>query len=382
MNNANSLTLQDFAKFARPRPGTHIVFSICFEILFWILLLFFTLGFLVEDTFRAFVILFLWTIDVPVSEDAIDNPLSLLGFEMILLYVLIALFGRLRKRFRINTVMRLQNETRAPILYLRSFYLESFEQGREENLKYYEKEHDDEVLAVALKDIGPLIAVGKPGDTFPPLGSLRLYFKDQEWKEQVKNLMEISQLIVIQPGYTTGTEWEMLELKSFPPEKIIYSFLAWQHWDETFWRAEYGTFAEQFRRIYGQDLPDNVGYDQFLYFDKEWRPHLTKLPLWKSYFFWFCSAPHLIWRLWSILLKRLSLLFDLLYPAFKRLPVPKLLRKYSVASVRESLRPMFRERNRRLPVWRTVVYAVAVVIGVGWLSLISAAYLITVWMNR
>src|SRR5256885_1646011 len=209
----NSLSLEDFVKYSRPRPASFLLLSIFFEVLYW----------------PSFLYLLVNVLIVYVIYLLIGVGLYLIQGNLIISYALVVLFGRLRKRFRVNAAKRLQHETRAPIMYLRSFYLENTDQDSGRSLKFFEKEHDDEVLASVLKNIGPLIAVGRPGDKIPPLGSIRLYFKDDEWQDQVRKLITISQLVIIQPGYTEGTEWEMEEVRNLPPEKLVYPFLAWDH---------------------------------------------------------------------------------------------------------------------------------------------------------
>ena len=137
----------------------------------------------------------------------------------------------MRKRLRVNAP-EIERSTKAPIFYLRSFYYESIDKRLKELLEpeatLYERENDDEILARALKEIGPVITVGKPDRKIPPIGSIELYFENSEWREQVKKLIAISQLVIIQPGQSEGTEWEMstvqqlcpLEKMEIPPEII------------------------------------------------------------------------------------------------------------------------------------------------------------------
>ncbi len=56
-----------------------------------------------------------------------------------------------------------QLDPRQPILYLRSFTNEK------------KVSREEEALSQMLSGIGPLIAIGKPGDLAPPLGATRIY---------------------------------------------------------------------------------------------------------------------------------------------------------------------------------------------------------------
>ena len=42
---------------------------------------------------------------------------------------------------------------------------------------------EEEQLAEALKDVGPFVAIGKPGEKLPQLGASRMYLQDSEWRQ-------------------------------------------------------------------------------------------------------------------------------------------------------------------------------------------------------
>ena len=342
-----------FAKYARPRTPFFLFLSICFEVSYWPLLLIFVFG-------LASVIY--------VSEGAVDAFLKVILNPFLLLSLaLVIAFGRWRKRFRVNAPRVLENETRMPILYLRSFLYETAEKSeivpKERRTKLYEYENDDEVLAMALRSTGPLVAIGKPDDKIPPLGALRLYFADEEWQEKVEMLMAISQLVIIQSGNTAGTNWEIQRARELlPPEKIIFSFLSWQELGAGERQSEYELFSRQIKRAYGCDLPETIGRAYFLYFDKEWKPQLIGLTGWKAGFFWSCSRQHILWRFLFVALRGGPLIFfpirTLLTNLLRRLPTPPIFREYSVPAVREALRPVVKATGVRLPIWRTIVFMV------------------------
>jgi len=96
----------------------------------------------------------------------------------------------------------LAEDNRPPVVYLRSFQDDSVEaEGtlsaeRVANMGAvggailavldYEggTMTEEEQLAEALRDVGPFVAVGKPGEKLPQLGAARMYLQDSEWSSQ------------------------------------------------------------------------------------------------------------------------------------------------------------------------------------------------------
>jgi hypothetical protein len=362
----HDLLLQDFADYTKPRPKAFLLLSIVFEILYWILLPVF-----------VFATLWIW----------LQAGVFATLFLILLFFPLVELFGRLRKRFRVNSRKALKQSTKAPILYLRSFYYESADKRPRElfetEVSLYERENDDEVLAQALRNVGPLVAVGKSESKIPPLGSIRLYFENEEWQEGVKQLMKICQFAIVQPGHSEGTEWEIQTAKDLlPPEKVIYSFLSWQRLDGESRKREYEVFSMQIQRIYGCELPRAFGA-YFLYFKKlqsegryegdeprssagpRWSPQFLYVPSWMLPVFWVSVIPNMIWRFLTKI--RAPFPFDGLPRLLRRLPVPRVLRGYSVPSVRETLRPVLKEKGITLLIWRTIVFLVSVIVVISFL---------------
>jgi hypothetical protein len=67
----------------------------------------------------------------------------------------------------------------------------------------------ERAIARALRTVGPVIAVGKPGERIAPFGAARIYVSDAEWQDTVLSLIKRSALIVLQPEATQGTWWEL-----------------------------------------------------------------------------------------------------------------------------------------------------------------------------
>ena len=56
---------------------------------------------------------------------------------------------------------------------------------------------EEEQLAEAMKDVGPFVAIGRPGEALPELGAGRPYASHAEWQDQVGQLISKAQLVVL-----------------------------------------------------------------------------------------------------------------------------------------------------------------------------------------
>jgi hypothetical protein len=316
-----NLTLKDFANYARSRPKRFIFYSIALGLAALIVLLILVNGIL-------FII-----------EEAKEEGLSVFSLSMFAFYLgIFILLLRRSKRYMINSQKILLKDARSPILYLRAFLEETDAVGA-----YRDGAKSDETLALALKNVGPLVAVGKPGDNLQPLGAVRLYFDHDEWQENIEALMSLSQLVIIQAGYSSkldqsGLEWEMLTaMKELKPEQLVYSFLSWQELSKRSRQHEYEIFAMQYRRVTGRDLPELIGGAYFLYFDQDWRPCLSYPAVWQRDLVLLKSPLRLIWKTLTYRFNREP---RSAYDATFYFPIPAILKKTSVLSVREALRPI------------------------------------------
>jgi hypothetical protein len=213
---------------------------------------------------------------------------------------------------------------------------------------YHDKVRTDETLAKVFKNIGPLVAVGKPSDKLQLGGAIRIYFNDDEWQENVKSLMDISRLVVIQAGHSPSLEWEIVTgIKCLKPHQLLFTFLSWQELEKASRQSEFKKFAAQLKLISNIELPQLDDGAFFLYFDSEWNSHFVSLSRWKRYFF------NLLPLLCGLLLPKPRGTFHNL----KRfVQIHGIFRKTSVTSVREALRPVLRTQVIRLPVLKTIFY--------------------------
>jgi hypothetical protein len=217
-------------------------------------------------------------------------PLTLL-----LLYVLLIASGLnsllqsylhfLRKRLA-KTVDEVLAENKTPVLYLRSFLDDKVAAKRQAALLTEEEE-----LNKAFAHIGPMIAIGKPGEILPEVGAARAYFTDDKWQAAVYHYMDISRLIVLRAGLSQGLVWEIKNsIQRLDPAKLVLLI--------PFEKESYDQFRARVQTLFPKPLPDHPGHDAhrttihssgqtektvygsllgLIHFDDDWTAHFEKI---------------------------------------------------------------------------------------------------------
>jgi TM2 domain-containing membrane protein YozV len=133
----------------------------------------------------------------------------------------------IRRGFRYDAISAaelLAKDARAPVVYLRSFrqdddrlvpiYLRLFMFSVAINF--------EQILAAILSPIGPFVAIGRPAEDVPELGAARMYFPDDQWREQICAFMERARLVVIRLGTTDNIWWEVEHaIRTVDPARLI-----------------------------------------------------------------------------------------------------------------------------------------------------------------
>ncbi|HTN50339.1 MAG TPA: hypothetical protein VMK32_13000 [Burkholderiaceae bacterium] len=137
---------------------------------------------------------------------------------------------------------------------------------------------EEEQLAEALHALGPVVAVGKPGEKLPQLGAARMYVQDSEWRQVVRGLMSRAGLVVLRAGKTDGLWWEVQTAAEIvSPERIVF-LLPYE-------REQYEQFRSRAATIFRHPLPEypagkrrgNAGSVQgIIYFERDWTPHFRQ----------------------------------------------------------------------------------------------------------
>lgn len=116
------------------------------------------------------------------------------------------------------------SDSRAPVLYLRSFEDDSVTKSSSLAGSYVlgvRQFTEEQELTMALSQAGPVIAVGQPREQLPLLGAHRLYM-DEDWQNRVIELMAGARLVVLRLGTTEGVWWEFEQaLVRVAPERLL-----------------------------------------------------------------------------------------------------------------------------------------------------------------
>jgi hypothetical protein len=106
---------------------------------------------------------------------------------------------------------------RQPILFLRPFALDALPVSPIGDHWYaifnpfawLDKRTFEEHLGSTFKDLGPVIAVGRPGEEVAPLGAAREYADDVSWQQLVLDRAARSQFVIMEVDGTPGMVWEL-----------------------------------------------------------------------------------------------------------------------------------------------------------------------------
>ena len=100
----------------------------------------------------------------------------------------------------------LQRPGERPVLLLRSFDDEELLDPRPVSLS---QRRYEESLSSALRHLGPVITVGRPGDSLGFAGAARFYVAQDNWQRAVRYLMTHCAAVVITVGRSEGLWWEI-----------------------------------------------------------------------------------------------------------------------------------------------------------------------------
>lgn len=166
----------------------------------------------------------------------------------------------------------LAEDPRPPVVYLRSFQ-DDAKASRAVGIAGLHLNTEEGEIAEIVKDLGPLIAIGRPGEALSYFGAARMYVDDKDWQERVCQLLSKASLVIFRAGGTAGLLWEIEQsVKKVPPERLIILI--------PFGRRKYDEFRSRVGNLLPTHLPDYLGrrvgvtpIHGVLYFDSDWSPH-------------------------------------------------------------------------------------------------------------
>jgi hypothetical protein len=87
----------------------------------------------------------------------------------------------------------------------------------------------EETLALGVSRVGPLVAIGQPGERYVTSGADRMYVSDDRWQEVVQSYVGRSFGVILQPSLTDGVLWEIEQTcRSVPLHRVLISLVNFQ----------------------------------------------------------------------------------------------------------------------------------------------------------
>lgn len=187
------------------------------------------------------------------------------------------------KRLRSGSAAReLLWDVRPPVLLLRSFLMDavpahSFDRkiGFFRFLNWMDKHTFEEYLAAEFEHIGPVVAVGRPGETIAPSGAARAYLADDVWQDWVLTHAQSSQCVLMVVDDSPGMMWELKHIPELVglqrvifvvppyPEDDIDEDVSQPPGGAAGWRSRWATLRESFPIL--PEVPAGIGavlYDE------------------------------------------------------------------------------------------------------------------------
>ncbi|MEM9034972.1 MAG: hypothetical protein AAGD18_10310 [Actinomycetota bacterium] len=140
----------------------------------------------------------------------------------------------------------------------------------------------DQALQHAVREIGPVVAIGEPGDRFSTIGQLAEYLPEEaDWQLRVLELLGGSDLVVVKAGLGGGVLWEVGAVLEHadPTRVLIYAGERSRRLKHRLPSERY-SFYREFRRrtadLFPVELPPALDDARFIGFDTTWRPVIVR----------------------------------------------------------------------------------------------------------
>lgn len=162
------------------------------------------------------------------------------------------------------------------IVYLRAFGDDSVTERFSSPVDLFSEE---EQLALAFHKVGPVTAIGRPGQKLPPLGATRLYVEEKkDWHLVVREAIQKSQIVILRSGITSGLLWELTEvIESVAPERLLIVISSHQVISRLFLSQLQDKLKIQLPVIDIKQKAQDCTIAGFLHFDSDWAPHFLPL---------------------------------------------------------------------------------------------------------
>jgi uncharacterized membrane protein len=194
------------------------------------------------------------------------SPLRLetaeLVYSALLALGLIALIALSPRAFKYGAALQqrdaidlIESDGRPPVLYLRSFGDDAAPDYTGSALPVGANQTVEMRLAHALRSVGAVISIGRPGERLPELGSNRFYVSDAEWQRAVRYFLARSAAVVIVVGRSTGLTWEIqTALDEVPHGQLLFVFPYLLPGEKRTWKLEWWQWLRSMRKGSGDTL--------------------------------------------------------------------------------------------------------------------------------
>lgn len=140
----------------------------------------------------------------------------------------------------------------------------------------------EECIVDDLKQLGSVVAIGRPGEPLPELGASRLYARDEEWQARVLEMLHRANAVVLVAGESQGVKWELREvLSSVSLDRVALYLPYWAEKSDGKAHDLYTRFLEENAGLLPCEFPRKYERTMFLCFEfraGQWHPRRIFAP--------------------------------------------------------------------------------------------------------
>lgn len=177
-----------------------------------------------------------------------------------------SLVRRGRRLIALSADDLLRDDGRAPVLLLRTFADDELVVQTTGQQNFFPiKLTLEEALVSPLSKVGPVVAIGRPGERVAPLGAGRKYLSDERWRNAIESWLEQANLVAMAMGPISekeGLAWELGQVMAL--NRLAKLILVMPHGSVT---ADSRERWNQYNLALGNILPPYRGDELFVAFD-------------------------------------------------------------------------------------------------------------------
>jgi hypothetical protein len=200
----------------------------------------------------------------------VDAPFLILNFHIPVILLGLFLTYRGKQYASRSRPAELLSDKRPPVLYLRPFKKDASTVARvlpgiaNPALLLQTFYTFEEQLTEAIEPIGPLVALAQPQASLPRPGAARYHAPDDEWKDQVEELLRKARLVIFRPGESEALMWEIEKaFEILKPSQLLFLIHRTS-------KKEYEAFTRSLKKSHGFSLPAPSNVNGFIAFSEGW----------------------------------------------------------------------------------------------------------------